>query len=95
MSIPREQPNQNKEMKISESVLMSLFMRDNRKYNIFHAPSTSLSGIQFSALNVLESRKVYKCNNTEMNKTLRKFIFKVIQLFRNKIFMYHSELKFS
>ena len=27
-SIPREQPNQNKEMKIADSVLLSLFMRD-------------------------------------------------------------------
>ena len=31
MSIPREQPNQNKEMTIPESVLLSLFMRDNEK----------------------------------------------------------------
>ena len=30
-SIPREQPNQNKEMKIADSVLLSLFMRDNEK----------------------------------------------------------------
>ena len=42
-SIPREQPNQNKKMKIA--VLLSLFMRDNEKCNISHAPSTGLSGI--------------------------------------------------
>ena len=31
--IPREQPNQNKEMKIADSVLLSQFMRDNEKSN--------------------------------------------------------------
>ena len=47
-SIPREQPNQNK-----DPVLLSLFMRDNEKFNISHAPTpiTGLSGIQFSILN--------------------------------------------
>ena len=37
-SIPREQKNQNKDMKITDPVLLSLFMRDNEKYNISHAP---------------------------------------------------------
>ena len=41
--ISREQPNQIKEMKIADSVLMSLFVRDNEKCNISHA----LSGTQF------------------------------------------------
>ena len=36
-SIPREQPSQNKKMKIADSVLLSLFMRDNEKCNISHA----------------------------------------------------------
>ena len=35
--------------------LLSLFMRDNEKCNISPAPSTGLSDIQFSILNVLES----------------------------------------
>ena len=48
-SIPREQPNQNKEVKLADSVLLSLF--NNEKCNISHAPSTGLSGIQFSILN--------------------------------------------
>ena len=30
MSIPREQSNQNKEMKTADSVLLSLFIRDNK-----------------------------------------------------------------
>ena len=54
-SIPREQPNQNKEIKIATSAISSLFMKDNEKCNISHAPSTGLSSIQFSMLNVLES----------------------------------------
>ena len=37
-SIPQEQPNQIKEMKIADPVLLSLFMRYNEKCNIFHAP---------------------------------------------------------
>ena len=43
-SIPREQPNQNKEMKIADSVLLGLFMKNNEKCNISH--STGLDGIQ-------------------------------------------------
>ena len=39
--IPRDRPNQNKEMKIADSVLLSLFRRDNEKWNISHAPSTN------------------------------------------------------
>ena len=35
--IPQEQPNQNKEMKIADSVLLNLFMRDNEKCNISDA----------------------------------------------------------
>ena len=35
-------------MKIADPVLLSLFMRDNEKCNIFHAPSSGLSGTQFS-----------------------------------------------
>ena len=42
-------------MKIAEAVLLSLFMKDNEKCNISHAPNTGLSGTQFSILNVLES----------------------------------------
>ena len=38
MSISREQPNQNKGMKIADPVLLSLFMRDNEKCNFFHDP---------------------------------------------------------
>ena len=34
--IPGEQPNQNKEIKSADSVLLSLFMRDNGKCNISH-----------------------------------------------------------
>ena len=37
-SICREQPNQTKEMEIADSVLFCLFMRDNEKCNISHAP---------------------------------------------------------
>ena len=37
-SIPREQPNQKERMKITTSVLLSLFMRDNEKCNVSHAP---------------------------------------------------------
>ena len=36
--ISREQPNQNKEKKIADLVLLNLIMRDNEKCNIFHAP---------------------------------------------------------
>ena len=49
--IPREQSNQNKEMKIAASVLLSLFMRDNETCNISHG----LTGTQFSIINVFES----------------------------------------
>ena len=37
-SIHREQPNQDKKMKTAGSVLLSMFMRDNEKCNISHAP---------------------------------------------------------
>ena len=37
-SIPQEQPNQNKKMKIVDSCLLSMFMRDDEKCNISHAP---------------------------------------------------------
>ena len=36
-AIPREQPNQNKKMKIPDPVWLSLFMRDNENCNISHA----------------------------------------------------------
>ena len=52
-------------MKIADPILLSLFMRDNEKCNISHAPS----GIQFPILNVLESlipKDQKKYNNTEM-----------------------------
>ena len=39
-SVPREQPNQNKDMKIAISVLLSLFLRDNEKCNISHTLAT-------------------------------------------------------
>ena len=39
-------------MKIADSVLPSLYMRDDEKS---HAPSTSLSGTKIFTLNVLES----------------------------------------
>ena len=42
-------------MKNEDSVFLNLFMRDNEKCNISHAPSTALSGIQFTILNVSES----------------------------------------
>ena len=45
-SIPRLQPNQNKEMKIADSVLLSLFMRDHESATSLTLPSTGLSGIQ-------------------------------------------------
>ena len=40
MSITREQLNQNKEMKIADSVLLSLLKRDNEKCNSLTPPST-------------------------------------------------------
>ena len=49
-SIPQEQPNQNK-----KNENCRLCMRENEKWNISHAPSTSLRVIQFPILNVLES----------------------------------------
>ena len=56
-------------MKIADLVLLCLFMRNNEKCNISHAPSTGISDIQFSILNVLDSlipidQKKY--NSTEM-----------------------------
>ena len=65
----REQPNQNKEMKIADSVLLSVFMRENERCNISHTPSTNLSGIQFSILitiGVIDPEEPEKYNNTEM-----------------------------
>ena len=56
-------------MKIADPVLLSLFMRDNERCNISHAPSTGLSGTQFSILNVLEAlipKDQKNNNNTEM-----------------------------
>ena len=50
MSIPREQPNQSKEMKIADPVLLSLFMRDNEKCNISHDPWHGLE--LYSFLNI-------------------------------------------
>ena len=44
-------------MKIVESVLLSLFMRDYEKCNIFHAPNTDLIG---------DPEGPEKYNNTEM-----------------------------
>ena len=45
MSIPREQPNHNKDRKMAYSVLLGLFMRGNETCNISHTPSTGLTGI--------------------------------------------------
>ena len=62
-------------MKIADLILLSLFIRYNEKYNIAHAPTTVLSGTQFSILNVLQSlipKNQKKCNNTEM-KSWRPF----------------------
>ena len=42
-------------MTIADLILLNLFMTDNEKCNISHAPSTGLCGTQFSMLNVLES----------------------------------------
>ena len=41
-------------MKIADLIILSLFMRDNENCNISHAPSTDLSGCQFSII-LLES----------------------------------------
>ena len=63
MWIPREQPgNQTKEMKIADSVLLSLSMRDNEKCNISHDPSTDL-GYELESL-IPKDQKIY--NNTVM-----------------------------
>ena len=69
-SLSREQPNQNKEMKIADSVSLSLFIRDNEKCNISHAPNIGLSGIQFSMLYVLVPLTP-KDQRTRQNITLR------------------------
>ena len=52
MTIPRQQPppkkkkrKKKKEIKDAESVLLSLFIRDNEMCNISNAPGTDLSGI--------------------------------------------------
>ena len=37
-SIAREQPNQNKKNKIADSVLLSMFMRDNEKVQHLSRP---------------------------------------------------------
>ena len=66
-------------MKIAGSVLLSLFMRENEKCNISHAPSTGFSGTQFSILNVLESlipkdkNKYYKTEMESGDETILKF----------------------
>ena len=44
---PREQPNKNKDMKISDTVLLSQFMRDNEKCNISHAPARAVLNSQY------------------------------------------------
>ena len=41
-------------MKNTDPVLLCLFMSDNEKCNISHAPSTGFSGIQFSVVINLE-----------------------------------------
>ena len=43
----------SKEIKIADSVLLSLFLRDNEKFKISHAYRTDFSGIQFPILNDL------------------------------------------
>ena len=55
--LAREHPNQTKEVvKIADSVLLSLLMRDNEMCNTSQASSTDLiSGIKFSTLEILES----------------------------------------
>ena len=62
-------------MKVADSVLLSLFMRDNEKCNISHAPSTGLSGIKFSerhsilnikCTGVIDLQGPEKYNNIEM-----------------------------
>ena len=42
-SIPREQPNQNRDMKIADSVLLNLFMIDNEICNISDAALVPVS----------------------------------------------------
>ena len=63
-SIPREQPSQNKGMKIADSDILSLYMRDNEICNISRNLSTGL----------LIPRVQKKYNNTEM-KSGRLFTF--------------------
>ena len=58
-SIPKKQPNQNKEIKMADSILFSLFMTDNEMQHLSRplAPAFK-SGIQLftkHVLNVLES----------------------------------------
>ena len=44
MSITRNQPNQNKDMTIADSVLLSLFMSDYEKCNI---PLVEIDSLRF------------------------------------------------
>ena len=58
---PLEQPKQNIEMKHADSVLLSLFMRDNEQYNISHSHSTGL----IKCIGVIDPEGPEKYNNTE------------------------------
>ena len=62
--IPREKPNQNKEMKIADSVLLSLFMRENEKCKSLTPASTGISGFYSQ----------YSMNWSQWSRSIRKNI---------------------
>ena len=73
-SIPREKANQNIKMKITNWVLLNLFMRDNEECNVSHAPWQRLKLYTIFKLHVLEPLcpKDQEYNNTEMKSGCHK-----------------------
>ena len=58
-------------MKISDTVLLSQFMRDNEKCNISHAPAWAVLNLNTKCIGVIDPEGPEK-NNTEM-KSVRLF----------------------
>ena len=80
---PQEQLNQNKEMKIADLILLSLFMRDNEKCNIPHAPYHQLkrhSILNTKCIGVIDPAGPEKKNNTEIYEVGATFTVSIINI---------------
>jgi hypothetical protein len=102
--IHRKNLSQHNDMKTTHSVWLSLYMRDNEKCYIPNAPSTGLSGTQFSTLNSAGIKVPEKYDNTEVKDQINIYTLKwsnvcmsksQVDIMRNVLFMFPRIIHFS